>query len=102
MVDVHNKEGKIIATIHNPEAFAQLLDEFEQALRDYSVISSPFTRIVPDLSSLVGQDAVDQAKSAAGTLEQIRLRFGDTRTNRYPIEFPRNPGNLIFDDRSSE
>jgi hypothetical protein len=86
MTEIHNREGKLIATIHDPEAFAQLVDEFEELLKRYRVITCPLSRL-PNFASLVGQSAIDDAITAAENLEQMRRQFGDTHDNLYPSKF---------------
>jgi hypothetical protein len=87
MVEILNQQGERIATIHDSEAFAQLLDEFERFFERYGDLYFPVTRFISNVNFIVNEGMIYDAKDAAENLERIRRQFGDTRDNLYPSEF---------------
>lgn len=88
MTEVFTEEGKLIATIHDPMAFAQLLDKFEVLLQDYSPLQAPLKNLIPHLKFLVDQNTIDSAVEAASSLRELRRRLGDERDDLYPVDIP--------------
>ncbi len=88
MIEVRNSQGEIIAIIHDPEAFAQLLDEFEKAFNEYGLMAHPVTRLIENVNYLVGPHMIDNAIYSTAVLEMIRQQLGDIRSDLYPTDFP--------------
>src|SRR5262249_21222792 len=88
MIEVRNAEGKLIATIHESEAFAELLDNFELQTRLYNRLNPPENIIGSGMIYGVNQSLIDTLVYAAEQLREIRKKFGDTRGNLYPVNIP--------------
>jgi hypothetical protein len=88
MPEIYNEEGKLIATIHDPVGFSQLLDTVEELLQDYSLFQFPMRGLIPNLRLHVDQNTIDNATNAAQLLQALRRRFGDERDGLYPVGFP--------------
>jgi hypothetical protein len=85
MSEVLNERGKSIATIHDPEAFAQLLDTFEKKLKLYFRLLPP-----QDLSGAyiygINENLHVNLKEVIKELRELREQLGDTRKNLYSFE----------------
>jgi hypothetical protein len=88
MAEIYNEEGKLIATIHDPLAFSQWLDNFERLLEDYSPLQSPMRKLIPHLIFAVDQNTIDIAANAARLLRELRRNLGDDRDGLYPADIP--------------
>lgn len=88
MSEIYDEDGKLIATIHDPVAFAQLLDKFEKFLHYYSPAQSPLKALIPHLKLFVDQNTINLAKEAARLLRELRREFGDNREGLYPVDIP--------------
>jgi hypothetical protein len=86
-MEIRSKDDRLIATIHDPSAFAELLDDFEHLLQRYSFVKSPLREIIPHLEQRVDLNIIHMASEAADQLRELRKRCGDTRDNLYPIDF---------------
>jgi len=88
MIEVRDPDGKLLATIHDPEGFARLLDTFEEQTRRYIVLTPPQGIGIFGAN----QNYLDVMIDNANTLRAIRARFGDTREHLYPL-----PDSLLDD-----
>ena len=94
MVEIHTSDGKLVATVHDEQAFLEWLDNFEELVTLYNQLQPiNILKLANPTAFIVSEGVVDEAIDAAIRLSDLRKKFGDLRDDLYPTDIP--PNNLI-------
>jgi hypothetical protein len=86
MQEIRDKDGKLLAVIHDTDGFLKLINQFEQHKYHYDrhhiLLSLP-------INLLYDQNSINYINYVAEQLRAMRKQLGDEREGLYPVKTSR-------------